>query len=251
MAGAERAGEGIWGRWQVVAHRCGGALAPENSLAGLRIAAGRGLTTVEFDVMLSADGVPMLIHDETLDRTTPAAGPVASRTAAELAALGNNRGWGSCFGAERIPTLHAALAECVRLGLLPNIEVKPSAGCDRATGLATAQVAAAAWDGAGGDLPLLSSFSEEALAAAREVLPHWPAALLFEEVPPDWRERLHRLGAGSLHCRFRQTSWAWLADALAAGIEVRCYTVNEPDEASRLRERGVVGVFSDRIDRVR
>ena len=251
MAGAERAGEGIWGRWQVVAHRCGGALAPENSLAGLRMAAGKRLATVEFDVMLSADGVPMLIHDETLDRTTAAHGPVAARTAAELAAMANNAGWGCCFSGERIPTLSEALADCLRLGLVPNIEVKPAAGFERATGIATAHVAATAWAGSGGDLPLLSSFSEVALVAAREVLVHWPAALLVEEVPPDWRDRMRQSGVASLHCRRRQASWDWLAEASAAGVAVRCYTVNDPDEAIRLRERGVVGVFSDRIDRVR
>ena len=251
MAGPGRQGKGIWGGWQVVAHRCGGALAPENSLAGLRMAADRGLAAVEFDVMLSADGVPMLIHDETLDRTTTGHGPVAARTAAELAATPNNAGWGSCFAGELIPTLSDALADCLRLGLVPNIEVKPAAGFERATGLATAHAAALAWAGPGGPLPLLSSFSETALAAAREVLPDWPAALLVEEVPPDWRDRMHRLGVASLHCRRRQASWDWLAEASAAGVAVRCYTVNDPDEAIRLRERGVVGVFSDRIDRVR
>ncbi|MEO8409530.1 MAG: glycerophosphodiester phosphodiesterase family protein, partial [Propionivibrio sp.] len=54
---------------RVIAHRCGGALAPENTLAGLRIAAAMGFEAVEFDVMLSADGSPWLIHDETLART--------------------------------------------------------------------------------------------------------------------------------------------------------------------------------------
>ena len=251
MAGPGRAGKGIWGGWQVVAHRCGGALAPENSLAGLRMAADRGLATVEFDVMLSADGMPMLIHDETLDRTTAGHGPVAKMTAAGLAAMPNNAGWGSCFSGERIPTLGNALADCLRLGLVPNIEVKPAAGVDRATGIATAHTAALAWAGSGSELPLLSSFSEVALAAAREVLPNWPAALLVEECPPDWRDRMRRLGVDSLHCKRQQASWDWLAEASAAGVAVRCYTVNEPEEAFRLRERGVVGVFSDRIDRVR
>lgn len=244
-----------WGGWQLVAHRCGGALAPENSLAGLAAAARTGVRAVEFDVMLSADGVPLLIHDETLDRTTGGHGPVAARPAAELLALACNRGWGERFAEQRIPTLGQALAACRAHGLVPNIEVKPSAGRDRATGLATAREAAAAWDAtapapapAAGALPLLSSFSESALAAARELLPDWPAALLVETVPRDWRARLAALGVSGLHCRRRQPGWRWLDEARAEGVAVRCYTVNDPAEAARLRARGVIGVFTDRID---
>ncbi|HRC61180.1 MAG TPA: glycerophosphodiester phosphodiesterase family protein, partial [Candidatus Propionivibrio aalborgensis] len=65
-----------WTLPRVFAHRCGGALAPENTLAGLRMAAAMGCRAVEFDVMLSADSSPWLIHDETLERTTNGAGRV-------------------------------------------------------------------------------------------------------------------------------------------------------------------------------
>lgn len=59
-----------WPHPRLIAHRCGGALAPENTLAGLRKAFELGYRAVEFDVMLSGDGTPVLIHDETLERTT-------------------------------------------------------------------------------------------------------------------------------------------------------------------------------------
>jgi glycerophosphoryl diester phosphodiesterase len=236
-----------WDAWQVVAHRCGGALAPENSLAGLDRAAALGLATVEFDVMLSADGVPFLIHDETLDRTTAGHGAVAAHRAAALAALACNRGWGKRFAEERIPTLRAGLERCLRLGLVPNIEIKPAPGQDAETGRVAAAEAAAVWP-ADRPLPLLSSFSAPALAAARALLPDWPAAFLVESVPADWADRLAALGATSLHCHRRQRDWAWLADAAAASIAVRCYTVNDAAEAAGLRDRGVRGVFSDRID---
>jgi glycerophosphoryl diester phosphodiesterase len=240
---------GLWADWQVIAHRCGGTQAPENSLAGLDAAVRLGLRTVEFDVMLSVDGVPMLIHDETLDRTTDGKGPVALRTAAELGALSCNRGWGERFAGEPVPTLQRALESCRRLGLLPNIELKPYTGFERETGLAAARIAGAVWScAAGPDRPLLSSFSEPALAAARELLPHWPAALLFETVPADWRARLDALGASDLHCSRIQPDWDWLDAARESGVPVRCYTVNDPAEAAALRRRGVIGVFSDRID---
>ena len=72
-------------RPMVYAHRGGAALAPENTLRGLRRRAGAGADGIELDVRLSRDGVAVVIHDPTLDRTTDATGPVDGRTAAELA----------------------------------------------------------------------------------------------------------------------------------------------------------------------
>src|SRR6266568_1778923 len=76
-----------WPYPRVVAHRGGGALAPENTLAGIRKAAATGFGGVEFDVMLSADKVPLLIHDETLERTTDGRGAVSAAPYAKLAGL--------------------------------------------------------------------------------------------------------------------------------------------------------------------
>ena len=75
-----------WSWPEVIAHRCGGALAPENTLAGLAIAARLGCRAVEFDVMLARDGVPVLIHDETLDRCASVAGRVVDLDGAQLMA---------------------------------------------------------------------------------------------------------------------------------------------------------------------
>ena len=76
-----------WPWPEVIAHRCGGALAPENTLAGLAIAARLGCRAVEFDVMLARDGVPVLIHDETLDRCASVAGRVVDLDGAQLMAI--------------------------------------------------------------------------------------------------------------------------------------------------------------------
>ena len=123
---------------RLIAHRCGGNRAPENTLAGLHEAA-RGCQAVEFDVMLSADGTPVLIHDETLERTTNGVGRVCETPDAVLFALDAGRG-------ERIPTLAEAAALCQRYGLLANIEIKPSAGHEAATG-AVARFVQERWQG--------------------------------------------------------------------------------------------------------
>lgn len=119
---------------RVFAHRCGGALAPENTLAGLRIAAQLGCRAVEFDVMLSADGSPWLMHDETLERTTDGVGRLGETRDVDLARLDAGCRHHPAFRGEALPTLAAAAALCRQLGLLANVEIKPAAGCEAQTG---------------------------------------------------------------------------------------------------------------------
>lgn len=232
-----------------IAHRCGGALAPENSLAGLHLAQAQGYRAVEFDVMLSADGVPLLIHDETVDRTTDGRGRVADLPAAVLQSLSLARGRHAAFAGERIPRLADAAATCRMLGLLANVEIKPSTGCERETAEVVAALSRSLWQGA--PPPLLSSFSELALAVAAKIAPELPRALLVEQVPGDWAARIARLGCVALHCAARQLHWRWLSEARRQGLAVRCYTVNRPAQAARLYARGVDAVFTDALDVLR
>ncbi len=235
-----------WQLPRVFAHRCGGALAPENTLAGLQFAAQLGCRAVEFDVMLSADGSPWLIHDETVERTTDGRGRVCEMRDADLARLDAGARHHGGLGAMPLPTLKAAAAMCRELGLMANVEIKPAAGFEQVTGEVVAQQVLDLWRDA--PLPLVSSFSEAALLAARRVAPVLSVGALWERPPADWRQRVEVLGAFSLHCAARAVSDAVLVEACAAGIPVLCYTVNDPLEAEALFRRGVTAVFSDRID---
>lgn len=227
---------------RLIAHRCGGALAPENTLAGLRVARGLGCRGVEFDVMLSRDGVPLLIHDETLDRTTDGRGAVAAQDYVQLATLDAGRFHHPAFAGERIPTLAQALALCAELGLWANIEIKPSAGRELETGSAVAALLAAQWRGEG----VVSSFSIPALQAARAAAPRLHYAWLVEEIPADWYAQLTALGCGALHCS-AEADAAALA-AVAAAVPLACFTVDRPEAAERLYALGAAAVFSDRPD---
>ena len=162
-------------RW--FAHRGGGALAPENTLAGIRLAARMGFAAVEFDVMLSGDGTPVLIHDETLERTTNGQGLVGETSDAQLFALNAGNG-------ERIPCYSDVVAVCREYGLLANVEIKPAAGFERATAETVARLSTSLWQGAKVQ-PLISSFSLEALEIARDLAPQIPRGVLFEQVPVD------------------------------------------------------------------
>lgn len=222
---------------QLIAHRCGGNLAPENTLAGLHAAAHAGARAVEFDVMLSADGTPVLIHDETLERTTNGIGRVCETPDAILFSLDAGRG-------ERIPTLAAAAELCHRYGFLANVEIKPATGHDAATGECVARFVRDHWQGVP---PLLSSFSAEALQAAWRTAPGLQYGLLYESVPADWLQRRAAIGAVTLHCAASALTEADLAEANAAGVPVLCYTVNDVDAARELFTRGVRSVFSDAL----
>lgn len=236
----------IWGHPRLIAHRCGGALAPENTLAGLRVAAEQGYRAVEFDVMLSADGTPVLIHDETLERTTNGRGRVAEASDAELSRL-DAGGWHSArFAGEPVPSFGEAAELCQALGLWANVEIKPSTGHEAETGRKVALAARALW--AGASPPLLSSFSLEALAAAHAAAPELPRGLLVEAPPADWRDLLLRHDCVSLHCSGHHVDPQLIAQTHAAGVPLLVYTVNDPEDAALLLRAGVAALFTDRLD---
>lgn len=235
-----------WRPPRLIAHRCGGLLAPENTLAGLRAAAACGCRAVEFDVMLSADATPVLIHDETLERTTDGRGRVAETSDAELARLDAGSWHSPRFAGEPIPSFGEAAELCQALGLWANVEIKPAAGHEAETGRRVALEARELW--AAQPPPLLSSFSVEALAAARAAAPELPRGLLVEVPPPDWLAVVRRLECVSLHCSRENFTASLLAQTRAAGVPLLLYTVDDPAEAAELLRQGVAALFTDRPD---
>lgn len=236
-----------WPRPLWIAHRGGGAAAPENTLAAIRAGAAAGFRMVEFDVMLSRDGVPLLIHDETLERTTDGHGLVCEHDFAVLQRLDAGRWHGPAFAGERLPALEQALDLLLALDLDANIEIKPARGFEQATGETAARLIAARWP-ADRRPPLLSSFDFPALDAARRVAPQLPRGLLFEEVPADWRAQMQAHEAVSLHCDHSRLKPERMHDIVAAGVPVLCYTVNDAARAAALVAAGVSGLFTDRLD---
>nr|WP_315595450.1 glycerophosphodiester phosphodiesterase [uncultured Cupriavidus sp.] len=232
-----------------VAHRGAGKLAPENTLAAFRHGASFGYRMFEFDVKLSGDGKSVLMHDATLDRTTSGHGRVDALTLGELAGLDAGSWHGPAFAGEPIPTL-AAIARYTRAnGFLVNIEIKPVPGAEDRTGAVVALDALSLWKGAAVP-PLLSSFSEDALAAARRAAPDLPRALLLDKLPGDWLDRLHRLDCVALDANHRELDAGVIAAAHAAGFKVLCYTVNDPGRARDLLSWGLDGLITDAVDQI-
>ncbi|HMW17177.1 MAG TPA: glycerophosphodiester phosphodiesterase [Accumulibacter sp.] len=235
-----------WRLPRFFAHRCGGALTPENTLAGLRLAARLGVQAVEFDVTLSADGTPWLIHDLTLERTTTGRGAVCQTADSTLQGLDAGSAHHRAFAGETLPTLHNAAQLCRELDLRINLEIKPAPGQEEETGEVVAAAARRLW--ADAPRPLLSSFSERALAAVRDNAPEWPIGVLYHQPPIDWPERLDRLAAATLHCHAGCVDDPLLRLAHERQVPVLCYTVNDQATAVSLFQRGITAIFTDRID---
>jgi glycerophosphoryl diester phosphodiesterase len=233
-------------RW--IAHRGAGKLAPENTLAAFRLGAALGYRAFECDVKLSADGVPFLLHDATLERTTTAQGMAGDLDWAALSLLDAGSWHGRTYAGEPLPSLAAVAAFVCSNGFALNIEIKPTPGLERQTGAEVAAAVRRLW--AGEPLPpLLSSFRPDALQAAREVAPELPRALLLDTLWSGWFEVARQLDCVAVVTQHALMDAALLAQLRGGAMHTLVYTVNEAADAQRLLALGVDGIITDAVDR--
>ncbi len=228
----------------VIGHRGAAGLAPENTLAAVRAAAGAGLTMVEFDVRLTADGEPVVFHDDELERTSDGRGRVADLGLTQLRRLDAGSWFGAAFAGEGIPTLDEVLELCLELGLAVNIEIKPDTGREAETARIALGRAIRRWP-ADRPVPLVSSFAVAALETAVDVAPSWPRGLLVGAVPDDWSGLAERMKCATIHADHARLDAGRVAEIRQSGRRVLAYTVNDPVRAAGLWAMGVAAVFSD------
>ena len=233
-------------RW--IAHRGAGKLAPENTLAAFRLGAQYGYRAFECDVKLSADGMPFLLHDDTLERTSSGQGDAGSTDWARLSQL-DAGGWHSrAHAGEPLPTLAGIAAFCLRNAHALNIEIKPSPGRERETGEVVAREVARLWTGQP-MLPLLSSFKPDALEGARNAASALPRALLLESLWGGWFERAQALGCVAIVANHLLYDAPLVERIHAAGWRALAYTVNDAPRAAELLAYGLDGLITDAVDR--
>ena len=232
-------------RW--VAHRGAGKLAPENTLAAFKVGASHGYRMFECDVTLSSDGVPFLLHDDTLARTTNGQGVAGQQTWAALQQLDAGSWHSSAYAGEPLPSLETIAAYCISNGFDLNIEIKPTPGADELTGQEVARHAARLWQNERRK-PLLTSFKPDALQAAMDAAPELPRGLLLQELWTGWLETGLMLGCQAIVCNHRLWDTSSVTQAQSAGFKLLSYTVNDDADVQRLLALGTDGIITDRVD---
>jgi glycerophosphoryl diester phosphodiesterase len=232
-------------RW--IAHRGAGKLAPENTLAAFRLGAEHGYRMFECDVKLSADGVPFLMHDATLERTTNGIGLGGDQPWDQLARL-DAGGWHSrAYAGEPLPTFENVARYCLANRYALNIEIKPTPGVEAKTGEVLANHAARLW--AGQDVPpLLTSFRPESLQVAMQAQPQLPRGLLLDTLWEGCWNYAQQLQCVAVVCNHALWDRDTVAHAKKLGLRTLSYTVNDDWAAQRLMALGTDGIITDRVD---
>lgn len=230
-----------------IAHRGAGKLAPENTLAAFRLGAEHGFAMFECDVKLSADGEPFLLHDADLKRTTNGQGLAGAQSWDALSRLDAGSWHGRTYAGEPLLRLESLARWLQALGMMVNLEIKPTPGEDGRTGRVVAQQVAKLWAQAHVK-PLMSSFSVEALRAVQQTQPDLPRALLLERWAPDAVRLAIDLGCLAVVVHHPELNAERIGLAHQAGLKVLTYTVNEASRASTLWLSGLDGLITDRVD---
>jgi len=232
---------------RIIAHRGFSGRAPENTLAAIREAIDIGADMVEIDVTLSSDGEIVVIHDETLQRTTDGFGPVAESTLRELKALDAGSWFSPRFAGETIPTLEEVLT-AVKGRILLNIEIKSEA-VER--GIA-ADVVAAVRRFEMTDQIVISSFAPTALEQVRGLSPDLVTAVLYK---PEFHQGLDAvdivedLGASAFNIKRQRLTAKMMKRCSEHSIPVAVYTVDKKRHMRRMMRKGVAAIFTDHPDR--
>jgi glycerophosphoryl diester phosphodiesterase len=237
----------VWPYPRWIAHRGAGKLAPENTLAAFKLGASHGYRMFECDVKLSADGVPFLLHDATLERTSNGHGVAGDQTWSALSTLDAGSWHSATFAGEPLPTLEVIARYCLDHSYFLNIEIKPTPGHDAATGSAVADAAARLWSAAAVP-PLLTSFSPDALEAAQTAQLQLQRGLLLDKLWTGWLETALRLDCVAVICQHTLWDESSVLQAKSAGFRCLSYTVNDEASAQRLIDLGTDGIITDRVD---
>lgn len=226
----------------VIAHRGASRIAPENTLAAFRQAAADGADYIEFDVACTADGELVVIHDDTLDRTTDGRGPVQEITLQQIKQLDAGRWKDAAFAGERIPTLDETLATAAELGLGVYIEWKPL--LTKVRHAVPSTLAAVRRHGLEART-VVQSFAPDLVAAGAAAGADWRVELLTFRPRPDAVDQVRQLGATGYNPFHLFVTRPFVERLQQAGCTVTAWTVNQRWAMRRLAPY-CAGIISDR-----
>lgn len=229
----------------VWAHRGASAYAPENTLEAFRLAEQQGADGIELDVHLSADGELVVIHDETVDRTSDGTGAVSAMTLESLRSLDFSNARPG-FERVRIPTLVEVL-ELVEPGrMLVNIELKTNLNFQPGIESRLAETVA---ETGMGERVLISSFNHLTLKTLQQIAPGLPVALLFDEIMHLPWEYARSFGAVAIHPAYSYLQVNGAVElAHSAGVRINPWTIDDPEHLRWALGLGVDAVITNTPD---
>lgn len=237
----------------MIAHRGASHYAPENTMAAFSMAVQMQSDMIELDVLLSGDGVPVVIHDLNLKRTTNGTGMVSEHSLKELKDLDAGLWFSDKFRSEKIPELEEVLSWASgKISL--NIEIKTEAVTDTVKNGIVEKSVNLVRKYQMEQHVIFSSFDYRALIHLQSVAPDLPKGLLYERkqakgMEPAELARLYQ--ADAFHSNWRTLNSRRLTGLLEEEIPVFVYTVNRKERMEKLIKNSVTGIFSNRPDLLR
>lgn len=228
----------------IVGHRGAAALAPENTLAGMEKAADLGCQWIETDTHLSADNIPVIFHDQTVDRCTNGTGKVEELSLQALKRLDAGHWFNPEFTGESIPTLKELLVLCQSRGVGVNLELKIYN--DQTILTLVEQVKCIVEELQFDEQQLLlSSFSLDAVRECQRVLPDVRVGLITEDATLSYLEEIQSLNVYSVHVDHKILTETMARTLLDLGYELNIWTLNDPSKAKQFDEFGVTHIITD------
>ncbi|MCD4557709.1 glycerophosphodiester phosphodiesterase family protein [Schaalia sp. lx-100] len=233
---------------RIFAHRGASSLAPENTIASFAKAMEIGARRFEFDVDVMGDGTLLVIHDDTLDRTTSGTGGYYDKGYSDLRRLDAGRWFSDVYRFERVPELADVLTFGQRQSMMMNMEIKPCFGGMALRDKLLENLVVAVKD-VDVEHFLVSSFDHDMLARFHRERPDIALGWLFarENQPgPTWQEGAAELECRAIHPDVNGLTQAEVHEIHEAGFQVNVWTVNTLEKAAELASWGVDGIFTDR-----
>ncbi len=232
----------------LIGHRGVAAHAPENTLAGIRLAKLMNLDWVEIDVRMTRDHHLVIIHDESIARTTNGLGHINELTLEYLEQFDAGAWFSNDYAEEKIPSLAQALDLILSLDLKVNLEIKCENDVNENYLLNFArrltQELAVHWP-AHAPPVLVSSFNHPFIHYYREMNPEKPVGLLTNEIHDHLIDSANSMNNCAIHCNYKFLNEEIMAKVVKHDIPMLVYTVNDPAIGNQLLEQGAFGVFCD------
>lgn len=227
---------------KILAHRGYSAAYPENTLIAFQEAAKLDVWGVEFDVHLTKDNQLVVIHDESIERTSTGNGFVKDMTLEELRTFDYGSWFAPEFAGQVIPTLSEVLAIFKSSPIQINIEIKSDIfeypGIEA---LIANEIHAFNLE----DRVIISSFNHESIARFQQIMPHVKTALLFASLIVNLEEYVNKFNANAIHIPYYYGMRSIVQQAIKNGMIVRTYTVNDATLARQMESLGIDALFSD------